>query len=368
MPISRQRVWCNATVHVLVAITAHGFGHAAQVAPVLNALRKRVSDVRLTLLSSLPPAYLQGRIQGGFEQIKAAPDFGLVMNSALDINLDASAAAYRDLHDDWAGRVRHEANRLERLAPDLVLADVPYLTLAAAAQAGIPALALCSLNWADIYRHYFAGRPEAPRVLAQMEDAYQSAQAFLCPEPSMPMPFLNNRMALGTIAALGEHRGKALRQQLGIGADQALILVAPGGVKARFPIEAWPAGQGIHWLVDADWQVQHPDVSAYQDSGFDFTDLVASCDAVLGKCGYGTVAECVANGTPLMYIPRPDWPEEASLLAWLQTHNAGLAVGADRLVSGDFGYLPEALDAFQVTVCRPDGAEQAADRIVEQFN
>src|SRR5690606_32411288 len=103
-------------------------------------------------------------------------DVGLVMNSAFDIDFDASAGVYRRLHADWDTRVDRAAQRLRRLSPDLVLADVPYLTLAAAQRAGIAAVALCSLNWADIYRHYFADDPTAAQVLGHMEAAYNSAR------------------------------------------------------------------------------------------------------------------------------------------------------------------------------------------------
>jgi len=107
--------------------------------------------------------------------------------------------------------------------------------------------------------------------------------------------------------------------------------------------------------------VRHPDVSSYQDTGLSFTDLVASCDAVLGKCGYGTVTDRVANATPLMYVPRPDWPEEATLLDWLGAHGAALAVDPQRLENGCFDDLMESLASMQITACRPDGAEQAAE-------
>ena len=348
-------------MHLLTAITPHGFGHAAQVAPVLNALRRKLPGLELTLLTTVPKAFLQGRIEGEFRLIEAAPDFGLVMHSAIAIDVDASAAAYRDLHSDWNSYLAREVERLQGLAPDLVLADVPYLTLAAAAAADIPALALCSLNWADIYRHYFAGRPEAAQVLACMETAYRGARAFVCPEPAMPMPFLDNRIDVGPIAVQGRAEPEELRARLpASAAGTRVILVAPGGVQTRFPIEDWPTGRGIHWLVSADWQVAHPDASSYQDTGLSFTDLVASCDAVLGKCGYGTVTECVANATPLMYIPRPDWPEEATLLNWLDAHGAALAVAPQWLENGCFGDLMASLDALQITACRPDGAEQAA--------
>jgi len=352
-------------VHLLAAITPHGFGHAAQVSPVINALRQKLPALRVTVLTSLPEAFLSGRIQGGFEYIGQATDFGLVMNSALDIDLEASAAAYAELHRNWQQRVDAEACRLESLVPDLVLADVPYLILAAARQAAIPAAALCSLNWADIYRYYFANRNKAGEVLAHMESAYRGAGIFLCPEPSMPMPFLDNRVSTGPIAAKGRCQRDDLLRQLGLDPGQSLVLVAPGGVETRFALENWPVGEGIHWLVSERWQVRHPDASPLEKTCLGFTDLVASCDAVLGKCGYGTVSECVVNATPLLYIPRPDWPEEQVLLRWLESHNAAVPVEPMRLDSGEFTDLVVQARSVMVKTCRPTGAGQAADYLLK---
>jgi hypothetical protein len=348
-------------MHLLVAITAHGFGHAAQVAPVINSLRERLPALRVTLLSTLPGSFLEERIVGEFQRIDHEPDFGLVMHSALAIDIESSATAYADLHANWQRRVDEEARRLSALAPELVLADVPYLTLAGAAQAGIPAVALCSLNWADIYRHYFSGREEASQVLAHMEAAYQSARAFLCPQPSMPMQFLDNQVSIGPIAAQGRQRREDLIQRLGLNPEQSLVLVAPGGIETRFAIENWPEGQGIHWLVSECWQIQHPDASALEHTGLGFPDLVNSCDAVLGKCGYGTVTECVLNGTPLLYIPRPDWPEEQSLLQWLEAHGAAVELDPECLVTGKFKDIVQQANSRTITSPAATGISQAAD-------
>lgn len=347
-------------MRLLVAITSHGFGHAAQVAPVVNALRLRLPSLQVSVLSGLPESFLRERIVGDFVLVPEMPDFGLIMNSAFDIDFTASAEAYAQLHRNWNARVGQEARRLEDLSPDLVLADIPYLTLAAAGVADIPAVALCSLNWADIYRWYFSARQESATVLEQMEDAYRNAKAFLCPEPSMPMPFLGSRVAIGPIAKTGNRDSEGLRDRLNVGAEEALVLVAPGGVKARFPMESWPTTQHTRWLVADSWQVNHPNVIPIERSGWAFTDLIASCDAVLGKCGYGTVTECVVNRTPLMYIERPDWPEEQNLVAWLNAHHAGIPVSPQRLHSGDFGDLVQRAKSLSVKTCVADGAAQAA--------
>jgi len=347
-------------MHLLVAITPHGFGHAVQVAPLINALAQRLPALRVTIQSTIPAWFLRQRIHAEFQLVERSTDFGLMMNSGLDIDLESSAKAYADLHRSWEARVSDEACRLRALAPDLVLADVPYLTLAAAQAAALPALALCSLNWADIYRCYFARRREAPRILEQMEAAYSAAGVFLCPEPSMPMNRLSNTLTIGPIAARGQNRREALNERLGLDSDTALVLVAPGGVKTRFAMERWPADRNIHWLVSEEWRVRHPCATAFEPIGMAFSDLVVSCDALLGKCGYGTVTECVVNGTPLLYIGRPDWPEEPTLLGWLNDHQAAVEVPPAKLASGTLRDIVAAARALPVRRCEPTGVEQAA--------
>ena len=182
----------------------------------------------------------------------------------------------------------------------------------------------------------------------------------------MPMPFLDNRRVIGPIANKGTSYKGALRDRLNIRAGESVVLVAPGGVEARFDMESWPSGQGIRWLVSGNWGVQHADVSLIGQCGLAFTDLIASCDAVLGKCGYGTVTECVVNRTPLLHIARPDWPEEQTLLHWLNEHHAGVEVDPPCLFSGEFDDLVRRAKSLRVKTCSADGAAQAA-ALLEQL-
>ncbi len=48
--------------HLYVALSGHGFGHLAQVAPVLNEWRRRWPEAQLTVQSALPEAVLRQRI------------------------------------------------------------------------------------------------------------------------------------------------------------------------------------------------------------------------------------------------------------------------------------------------------------------
>jgi hypothetical protein len=165
-------------VHLFADISSHGYGHLAIVAPILGALANIDSGLRLTVRSELPEAKLRERIPLPFELISGSSDFGYVMCDALSIDLTATASAYRAAHADWPAAVAAEAHFLEKLHPDTVLTSVAYLPLAGATACGIPSLAVCSLNWADLFAHYFGNEAWAPPIHAEMLAAYRAVRAF----------------------------------------------------------------------------------------------------------------------------------------------------------------------------------------------
>ena len=352
-------------MHLAVAITPHGYGHAAQVSPVINQLQRQLAALRVTVLTTLPETFLRSRIEADFHYIHHSADFGLIMKSSLQIDLAASAERYRVFHADWDRQVETESRFMEKLQADCVLADVPCLTLAAAAKLHLPVFALCSLNWADIYRHYFSERPEAEKILAEMTSAYQQADIFFAPEPHMPMSWLANRQQVGPIARRGNNRREALLCKLNLPDKQRLVLVAPGGVATQLPTTHWPQGAGVSWLVADRFGSDHPDLHRIDDVQMSFIDILASVDLLLGKCGYGSVAECVVNATPMLYIPRPDWPEEPCLIAWLEQHSAAMPVSVKSIASGDLLDVIDACADLEVNSVEATGARQVADGICE---
>lgn len=352
------------TKHLLVCISPHGYGHTTQAAPVINALRHSLPGLRLTLRTTVPHALLAARFEGPFTQIASAADFGMKMASAVQVLSEASAVAYADFHADWNNKVEQEAAALRALAPDLVLANVPYLPLAGAARAGIPSAALCSLNWMDIYAHYCGQRPEAERILEQMRAAYNSAAVFLRPQPSMPMTTLTNTHAVGPIARVGRDRRDQINRDLNLSGTETLVLVAPGGIPTRWSMEHWPRLPGVRWIVQSDWQVSHPDAIALEALNMPITDVMRSGVVLLGKPGYGSVAECVCNNTPMLYLMRYDWPEEPYLLEWLHRHGRGLPVDKRAVQSGDLSAaLKELLAQPAKPATEPSGIQHAADHL-----
>ena len=350
--------------HLFVDISSHGFGHLAQTAPILNALTARRS-LQLTVRSGLAQEQLARRIQAPFAHIHAASDFGFVMHDALRVDLAASSARYRTAYANWPQRVADEASLLEKIAPNLVLSNVSPLPLAGAAAAGIPALAMCSLNWADLFAYYYPEQDWAVPIHAAMRTAYASAQAFIRFTPGMAMPDLPNVKVVGSVSVYAHHPAHTTREQaaqaLGLPLHKRWLLVALGGIAHRLPVEDWPEMPDTQLLVPADWQVaQRADITPYSDAQISFADLLPIVDVVLSKPGYGTFVEAACCGLPVLYLQRPDWPEAECLEEWLHQHTRAAILSPAAGLSGDFLALLNELLA-QAAPPRPqaDGIAQA---------
>ena len=122
-------------------------------------------------------------------------------------------------------RVSDAAVQLASLEPTLLLSNVPYLSIAAASKVGVPAIAMSSLNWADVFYHYCGHLPGAKAIWQQMADVYAAARTFLQLTPAMAMPSIRNGQGLGPVALLGRDRRVELRQRFGWDADDIIALL-----------------------------------------------------------------------------------------------------------------------------------------------
>jgi UDP:flavonoid glycosyltransferase YjiC (YdhE family) len=141
----------------------------------------------------------------------------------------------------------------------------------------------------------------------------------------------------------------------GLGLDLAnapriagVTFVATGG--ARTGGDAPP---GCHPLT-------HAEMTA---AGVRYEDLVAACDAVVSKPGYGIVAECIANATPLVYTARGRFAEYPCLVAGIAAHLPNAFISNADLHDGRWAPALESVFAQprRAATIRIDGGDVAAD-------
>lgn len=349
---------------VVFDVSSHGLGHLGQIAPVVQTLMALFPATRVVVRSAHPDDIVHDFIGLPIEFDQPPPEAMLISPDPITIDTAASAAAYRELHLMWDEHLDRETARLAALSPQALVADVSYLSLAAAERLGIPSLALCSINWLDLYRAY-CGPTHDELILRTIKSAYQSAKLFLQPRPHIPMFDLCNRRSIGPIARVGRRRREELRKLLGITRNERVVLLTFGGIRSRRRLRL-PSIAGIHWLVGTNQAILAHRATNANQIDMNFIDLLASCDGVVTKVGYCTFVEAACNDVGLVSAARTDWPESAGLIHWAQ-QNARFAL-VDKGIESDRGLrmaLAAVLEAPRKAPVAPSGIREAVDIIAD---
>jgi hypothetical protein len=142
---------------------------------------------------------------------------------------------------------------------------------------------------------------------------------------------------------------------LDLAPERRWVLVALGGFDFPLPIENWPTRADILWL--------RPEELAAEVS---FNDLLANVDAVVTKPGYGTFVEAAVHGVPILYLRRPDWPEEPCLVDWLRLHGRAGEITREQALRGDLLPTLEALWALPAPPRpTPTGVVQVTEALLD---
>lgn len=353
--------------HLFVAVTAHGYGHLAQVAPVLHELRRRLPALALTLQGPVAPAFVSSRLPAGFEHLSTPADVPLPMDGPLTTRWSDGLADYLAFDAAYPTHFARQRRLFEQTRPDLVLADIPWLPLDVARSMGLPAVGLCSLNWYDILSESPVGGAIPSQLARRMREAYAGADLFIRPAPTMPMAWLPNGRDIGPIAAPEQRDPTRLRALSQRPADEHLVLMQFGGI-GPIRLGGGPSlMEGVHLLSpDAGAEAGRDDLTVIGADGATVLEALASCDALITKPGYGTFAEAACSGIPVLAVERPDWPESRWLVDWLAERVPVREVSAAEFAAGAIrAPLAELLAAGPAPPVAPTGVSEAADLLME---
>lgn len=364
--------------HILVAISAHGLGHLGQAAPVCNALAELRKDLELTIWSDLPIKTLQQRISTEFSHIHMACDLGFVMHDALNVNIELSWQRYLERENDWHNQLEKARIHVRTCDPDVIVSDVGEMPLAAGQSLNLPTIAMSSLNWADLARYYFSDLPESADVLSRLDTIYAQTILALRLTPGMPMHG-QKEVLIPPVGAISQYSRIAINEHLTnelTYPKESRILIGMGGIETPLPWARWP--KQSQWNLIVTNQQSLPEIgdpargilnadTLRTRYGWNFCDLLAGCDAVICKPGYGTFVEAALAGRPVLYVRRNDWPEQPVLIEWLHQNARCAELDANDLKQGQFGKALSALMRQKPTpeISR-DGAIIAARQILSQ--
>jgi hypothetical protein len=343
-------------------ISGHGFGHASRDIEVINTLlARRDDDVRVIARTSAASWLFDRTVRPGrFQRLEAVTDTGAVQVDALHLDDAATVTHARDFMHTFEARAEAESAFLREAGATLVVADIPPVAFAAAARAGMTAVALGNFTWDWIY----AGFDDTADLVARIGQVYASAADAL----RLPMhggfdtfPRITD---IPLVARRSRRDPQDTRRALGLPTSGALVLLSFGGYGVtRIAQEALARLDGYTVIGSA----HHPlDEAAMYDAGFRYEDLVRAVDIVVTKPGYGIISECIANDTALLYTSRGRFVEYDVLVREMPRYLRSRFIAHDDLFAGNWQVHLDALLAQPAPPERPrvDGAEVAAAHLL----
>ena len=362
---------------VVFYISGHGFGHAIRQIAVINALHALAPEVAIVVRTAAPEWLFTRTACGASSFVAGETDTGVVQIDSLRPDVRETIRRARAFLDRFGEHVQREAALLRAHDATLVLSDAPPLACAAAAAAGVRSVVCANFTWDWIYRDY-SEQPGVDSIVEQIGKVYETADAgwrlplgggFETIDPIIEVPFVARH-------ARADLSRDQIRRQLALPGDRPLMLVSFGGyglhqlpldrldclkewevvLTSRGPVDA-TVPNGVHVIAE-----EH-----LYGSGLRYEDLVHAVDVVLTKPGYGIIADCVANGTAMLYTSRGRFAEYEVMVEQMPRY---LRCGYLALESFEAGEWSEALRALRETApplvqWRTDGAEVAARMIAE---
>lgn len=357
---------------IVFHVTPHGYGHTVRLCDIVNALTELRPDVPVMLRSSLPEHLFRDRIPGAFEFHTTRPyDVGLIQLDSVRGDPVATLPALEALRLRREEDLKTEQEFIIRRQARLVVGDIPGLPLRAASELGVPAVATGNFSWNWIYEYFARTDPRWRPYAAMYRGDYAHARLLLRQPFHEPMDAFGIIEDLPILARPGRNRREELARALGLDPAWTWVLLSFGHLE--WPPEALDRIERMErhaflCLPPLGWPRHN--FRTVDRARFSFRDVMASCDAVLTKPGFGVVSDALVQDKPIVYARRHDWPESEMLEEAMRTHGRSAPLETADLYRGRIGTaLAAALAAPPPRERLPAGGDLvAARRLIEVYD
>jgi len=345
------------------AISGHGFGHAAQVVPVLNALGNLVPGLRAILRTTVPASFFENRLTIPWEHSLAQQDIGCIQDGPLTIDVDATWVAHQHFHETWDARLANEVAAMQAASPALVIADTPYLAIEAGSCAQIPTIALANLTWDLVLKEYCHATDHSHQQLIQrIRKSYANADMALRITPAPTIDAFSNIIDIGPIANPSPPERNRLALALNLAPNETIVLVEFGGIAlTSLPLEQMEQLHRYRFLIDSPIPPGYARIHSIKTLPFSFKTLLASVDLIMTKPGYGTIVEAVALQQPVLYVRRYNFVDEQPLVDYLHRYGRGMELSLDDFMKGRWEAALRTVFDLPTSITPPLSTTGAAD-------
>lgn len=354
-------------MRVAIYISNHGFGHATRMAALAGALNEGgifcylCTDRPGYLFEELDPLLYEHRI--------CRIDFGLMQKDWIHPDREATITALGELLDRSETLIAAECAFLIQEHVDLVIADIPFLAIEAAARANIPVVAISNFNWLYMYESMLPQTEQVNGMLERIRSMYRKANlALQLPlSDAQSMRVFARCETTGLLARYRRRDSAGLRRMLNISPSARVVIVSFGsGELLPFRLEDLLAVPDIVVLsryADSD----HPRFRHIPPQ-IDFTAILAAADVVITKMGYGMLAESMVAGLHIICTDRKDFQEDIPLKEGLKRYKNHTFIPNEALPATDWVSVFRCIGRFNAGQKVPRANQEIAARCLRLWS
>ncbi|CAA6671179.1 unnamed protein product [Spirodela intermedia] len=335
-------------VHLVFAyyVTGHGFGHATRVVEVARHLIAAGHVVHI--VTGAPDFVFTSEIRSPNLHIrKVLLDCGSVQADALTVDRLASLEKYSQTAVlPRASILASEVKWLKSINADLVVSDVVPIACRAASDAGIRSVCVTNFSWDFIYAEYVmdAGRHHRS-IVWQIAEDYSHCEFLIRLPGYCPMPAFRDVIDVPLVVRRLHKSRPQVREELGIEENVKLLIFNFGGQPSGWKLkQEWLPDGWICLVCGASENQELPPNFIKLAKDVYTPDLMAACDCMLGKIGYGNVSEALAYNLPFVFVRRDYFNEEPFLRNMLECYQCGVEMIRRDFLTGHWKpYLERAI-------------------------
>ena len=352
---------------IYVCSSSHGFGHAARDIAVLQAVHQRRPDWRLVLSSQLNERVLRSLI--GETPIQIRPcrwDVGMVQADALGSDPTSTLQALDYLNQQLPELLRGEAEWIRSCGtPALIFGDIPPAAAALADRLDAPMIWMSNFGWDAIYAPFGDAFDNA--VMAAREAYGRGSLLLRCPF-DLPMDWGVPEVRLPLVCSAPRSLpGRVLEQLEAV--DKPMVMIGFGGLGLSITpsqLKRWP---DHHFLMaQPTSQAERNRFTAIPNltvlpPGLRPLDVFPHCQRHLGKPGFSTFCEAMAQSVGLHVVERRNFAEVRGLIQGLQQHSPHRLLSRRQFEAADWQLDQDLVPAAALPL-PADGASLAAEQIM----
>lgn len=296
---------------ILYYITAHGYGHGVRSCDIIRALMRQEPEISLRIVTDLPVDFLRSRLDLPVSAFRPGSfDVGMVQIDSIRVDVPQTLRQVEAMLDRRARLIEQEAAFIKQTGAGLVVCDIPAIPLEAAHAAAIPSMAVGNFAWDWIYEEFESEDGRWAEAVNVFREGYGKTGLLLRLPFAEPMKAFPRREELPLVARAGRNRRSEIAARYGVDAEKTWVLLSfttlDWDEAALREIEK--IGNAVFFTVlPLGWAGSN--FCAVDRQIFSFSEVIASCDLVVSKPGYGILSECVVNDKPLVYAERENFRE-----------------------------------------------------------